>query len=208
MKKILFTFIALSFLVSCSSTKIVNSWKDPSTTLSSNQINKILFIALVKDESYRRVVEDKLVSLSKGKGVASYAYLTGSDPAKMDKADIEKRVKADGFNLVVIMRLLDVKQETRYVPGSGEMYGYNGMSGYGGYWGGYSYAAPMYYSPGYYTTDKKYMVETNVYSVEPNKLLWAGTTSSMNPTEINTTTEEIVNAVVENMKKEGFLLKQ
>ncbi len=87
------------------------------------------------------------------------------------------------------------------------MYGYNGMYGYGGYMGGYRYAAPMYYDPGYYTTDKKYLVETNVYSVDPNKLLWAGTTSTMNPTEIDTTTTEIVNAVVDNMKKEGFLLK-
>lgn len=204
MKKILFAFLVLSFLVSCSSTSIVNSWKDPSTTLSSNQIHKILFIALLKDESYRRQAEDKLVELSKGKGIASYAYFKG----EVTKDDMEQRVKTDGIDLVVIMRLADVQKETRYVPSSGDMYGYNGMYGYGGYWGGYSYAAPMYYSSGFYTTDKKYLVETNVYSVEQNKLLWAGTTSTMNPTEIDTTTTEIVNAVVENMKKEGFLLKQ
>jgi len=204
MKKILFTFIVLSFIVSCSSTSIVSSWKDPSTTLSSNQIHKILFIALLKDESYRRQVEDKLVSLSKGKGIASYAYIKGD----VTKANLEQHLKADSVDLVVLMRLSDVKKETRYVPGSTDMYGYNGMYGYGGYWGGYNYAAPMYYSPGYYTTDNKYLVETNVYSVEKDKLLWAGTTSSMNPTEIDTTTEEIVNAVVENMKKEGFLSKQ
>ncbi|MEI6705640.1 MAG: hypothetical protein WCK96_00745 [Methylococcales bacterium] len=203
MKKILFTFIALGLLVSCSSTSIVSSWKEPSTTLSSNQIHKILFIALLKDESYRRQAEDKLVSLSKGKGIASYAYMSSDST----KADLEQRVKADAIDLVVIMRLADVQKETRYVPGSSDMYGYNGMYGYGGYMGGYRYAAPMYYDPGYYTTDKKYLVETNVYSVDPNKLLWAGTTSTMNPTEIDTTTTEIVNAVVDNMKKEGFLLK-
>lgn len=198
--------MALSFLVSCSSTEIVSSWKDPATTISANQVDKILFIALVKDESYRRVVEDKLVALSNGKGIASYTFITGNNLTKTDKAAITQRLKADGTDLIVIMRLLDVKEESRYVPGSA-MNGYGGMPGYGGYWGGYGYAAPMYYTPGYYTIDKKYLVETNVYSAEQDKLLWSGTTSTMNPSKIETTTTEIVEAVIEKMKKEGFLLK-
>jgi hypothetical protein len=201
MKKIIFAILALSLLVSCTSTEIVSSWKDPATTISGNQIDKILFIALVKNESYRRVIEDKLVALSKGKGVASYTFVTGSNLTKTDKEAITQRLKADGIDLIVIMRLLDVKAETRYVPGSG-------MYGYGGYWGGYSYAAPMYYTPGYYTTDKKYLVETNVYSVKQDKLVWSGTTSSMNPSKIETTTAEIADAVIEKMTKEGFLLNK
>jgi hypothetical protein len=180
MKKILFAFLALSLLVSCTSTEIVSSWKEPATTISANQIDRILFIALVKNESYRRVIEDELVALSKGKGVASYTFVTGSNLTKTDKAGITQRLKADGIDLIVIMHLLDVKEETRYVPGSA-MPGYAGVPGYGGYWSGYGYAAPMYYNPGYYTKDKKFLVETNVYSVEQDKLLWSGTTSSMNP---------------------------
>jgi len=201
MKKIIFAIVALSILVSCTSTKIVSSWKDPGTTISGDQIDKILFIALVKDESFRRVVEDKLVALSHGKGLASYSMVTGNNLSKTDQASITQRLKADGVDLIVIMRLVDVKEETRYVPGSS-------MPGYGGYWGGYGYAAPMYYTPGYYTTDKKYLVETNVYSVEQDKLVWSGTTSSMNPSKIETTTAEIVDAVIEKMKEEGFLLNK
>jgi hypothetical protein len=206
MNKIIFTFLALNLLVSCSSTEIVSSWKDPATTISANQIHKILFIALVKNESYRRVIEDKLVALSKGKGLASYTFVTGSNLSKTGKEAITQRLKADNIDLIMIMRLVDVNEETRYVPGSA-MNSYGGMSGYGGYWGGYGYAAPIYYTPGYYTTDKKYLVETNVYSVEEDKLLWSGTTSSMNPSKIETTTAEIADAVIEKMKKEGFLLK-
>ena len=213
MKKIIFAIfaifaiVALSILVSCTSTKIVSSWKDPGTTISGDQIDKILFIALVKDESFRRVVEDKLVALSHGKGLASYSMVTGNNLSKTDQASITQRLKADGVDLIVIMRLVDVKEETRYVPGS-SMSGYGGMPGYGGYWGGYGYAAPMYYTPGYYTTDKKYLVETNVYSVEQDKLVWSGTTSSMNPSKIETTTAEIVDAVIEKMKEEGFLVNK
>ena len=205
MKKIFFAIIVLSFLASCTSTEIVSSWRDPETTISADQIDKILFIALVKNETYRRVVEDKLVALSKGKGIPSYTFVTGSNLSQTDKEAITQRLKADGVDLIVIMRLVDVKDETRYVPGS-TMSGYGGM-GYGGYWGGYGYAAPIYYTPGYYTTDKKYLVETNVYSVDQDKLVWSGTTSSMNPSKIDTTTAEIADAIIEEMKNEGFLLK-
>ncbi|MFZ2172047.1 MAG: hypothetical protein WAW61_20700, partial [Methylococcaceae bacterium] len=98
MKKIIFAFLALSLLVSCTSTEIVSSWKDPATTISGNEIDKILFIALVKNESYRRVVEDKLVALSKGKGVASYTFVTGDNLTKTDKEAITQRLKADGID--------------------------------------------------------------------------------------------------------------
>jgi len=43
--------------------------------------------------------------------------------------------------------------------------------------------------------------------VDQDKLVWSGTTSTMNPSKIDTTTAEIADAVIEKMTKEGFLLK-
>jgi hypothetical protein len=76
---------------------------------------------------------------------------------------------------------------------------------YGGYGRYYGYGASMYSSPGYYTTDKNYFVETMVYSIEPDKLLWTGTTKTVNPTKINKTINEIASVVSDKMKKDGFL---
>ena len=101
MKKIIFAFMALSLLVSCTSTEIVSSWKAPGITISAHQIDKVLFIALVKNETYRREIEDKLVSLSNGKGIASYTFITGSNLTKSDKA-------MDGFNPINKWTWLDV----------------------------------------------------------------------------------------------------
>ena len=96
------------------------------------------------------------------------------------------------------MRLADVEKETSYVPGTTSAY-------YGGYGRYYGYGAGMYSSPGYYTTDKNYFVETTVYSVEPDKLLWTGTTKTVNPTKIEKTVNEIADVVSDKMKKDGFL---
>ena len=101
------------------------------------------------------------------------------------------------------MRLKDVKEEPRYVPDTQTYGAYGGMGV--GYWGYYNYAAPIYRTSGFYTSDKHFLVETNVYSVAQSKLLWSGVTDSVNPSY--TATTRIAKAVVENMKKEGFLLE-
>jgi hypothetical protein len=44
-----------------------------------------------------------------------------------------------------------------------------------------------------------------VYSTTPNKLLWTGTTKSVNPSKIEKTVNEIATAVSERMKKDGFI---
>jgi predicted ferric reductase len=63
----------------------------------------------------------------------------------------------------------------------------------------------MYSTPGYYTTDKNYFVETTVYTVNPDKLVWTGTTKTVNPSKIEKMVSDIADLVSEKMKKDGFL---
>ena|SRR5882724_9539047 len=200
MKKLLPLFLVVALFISCEpSTKIVKSWHDPNTSVDIKSINKILVIGLIKDPSARRIVEDKLVSVMKVKGVQSYNYLTEDMTKDDDNGKLNQKLKSDGFNGVLIMRLLDVDKETTYVPGSstGPMYG--------SYYGYYRYAAPMYYNPGYYKTDKNFIVETTVYTTIPDKLVWSGTTKTVNPENFDKAIEDIAVAVGEKMKKDGFL---
>jgi len=98
------------------------------------------------------------------------------------------------------MRLADVEKDTYYVPGTTTGY-------YGGYGMYYGYGAGMYGSPGYYTTDKNYFVETTVYTINPSKLVWTGTTKTVNPDKINKTVNDIADIVTDKMRADGFLLK-
>jgi len=77
MRKIFSVFLTITIFISCEpSTKIVKSWHEPNSSVDIKGINKVLVLALVKDASARRIVEDKLVSIMKVKGVKSYDYLT------------------------------------------------------------------------------------------------------------------------------------
>ena len=199
MKKTLSVFMAIIVFVSCGpSTKIVKSWHEPNASVNIKNIKKVLVIGLIKDASARRIVEDKLVSMMKVHAVKSYDYLTDELTGENNK--LNEKLKSDSFDGVLIMRLVDVEKETTYVPGSTGYPGY-----YGSYYGYYRYAAPNYYSPGYYQTDKNYMVETTVYSVTPDKLIWSATTKTVNPDNFDRAIEEIATAVAEKMRQDGFV---
>jgi len=201
MRNLILLLIVISTLVSCGpSTKIEKSWMEPGASVTASAPNKVLMIAMVKDETSRRVIEDHLVKRASGTGVASYT-LVSTDMLKQASDEALKKIVTDGkFTHIILMRLADVEKETSYVPGTTTSF-------YGGYGRYYGYGAGMYSSPGYYTTDKNYFVETTVYSINPDKLLWTGTTKTVNPSKVEKTVNDIADVVAEKMKKDGFLKK-
>jgi len=170
------------------STKIEKTWTDPSFTPATVQsYKKILVMGLLKDESTRRIAEDKMVAAFKNvTAVQSYSYL---QPADTIRSEVEDKLKKDGFDGVVIMRLADVDKSVSYVPGTG----------YGG-WYGYRYS-----SPGYYQEDKTFYVETNFYSLPETKLLWSGTTSSLNPNKLDRTLDDVINTLKGQLQKQKLI---
>lgn len=194
MRHLILSALVIAALASCGpSTKIEKSWMEPGASVSPAASNKTLVVAMVKDETSRRVIEDQLAKRIGGGAVSSYTIMpTGSEDA------LKQKVTEGNFTHILLMRLADIEKETSYVPGTTTGY-------YGGYGRYYGYGYGMYSTPGYYTTDKNYFVETTVYSVSPDKLLWTGTTKSVNPSKIEKAVNEIADAVTEKMKKDGFI---
>lgn len=153
---------------------------------------------MVKDETSRRVIEDQL-SKRLGNGAVSSYTIVSSEMLKGASEDaLRQKVTEGNFTHILLMRLADIEKETSYVPGTTTSF-------YGGYGRYYGYGAGMYSTPGYYTTDKNYFVETTVYTVNPDKLVWTGTTKTVNPSKLDKAVNEIADAISEKMKKDGFL---
>jgi len=195
MRNFLFTGCIL-LLVACStSTKIEKSWTDPSVNPATiKPFEKILFVVLVKDESTRRIAEDRLVKQSGGRGVASYTFLKPGD-SKENEKEIAERLRQNGFDGAVVMRLANVEKNATYTPGNS----------YGGWYSYYWLAYPGYDNTGYYSTDKIYYIETNIYSLDANKLLWSGVTSTINPAKTEKVVDEITTVIKNKLKEEGLM---
>jgi hypothetical protein len=194
--KHVFSLGFLVFLVACGpSTQLTKSWTDPDINASNwKPFKKVLVLALIKDEGTRRIAEDKMAAQLPGRAVQSYSYLTTADT---DDAKVIARMISDGFDGLVVMQLANVNKTETYVPGT--MYGGWRGGWYGGGYGG------VYGSPGYVETDQTYNITTNVYSVSPEKLLWSGTTSSLNPSKLSGTLDDIIATIKAQLQKEGLV---
>ncbi|TPG45054.1 DUF4136 domain-containing protein [Flavobacterium pectinovorum] len=210
MKKHLILLMAIIVLSGCgSNTSIVNSWRDPKITVAQEHFKKVLVVVLVKDEASRRVAENRIAA-SNPIFKTSYQYLNEST-SQLTKEQKLKILQDENFDGVITMRLVSQDKETTYVPGTytGMYYGgfdgmYTGMYGYGfGNW--YGMYSPNFYDPGYYQETTSYMVETNIFSLKENKLIWTGTTKSDYVTDLGQTVDAIMQAVVQEMKKDGSL---
>lgn len=192
--------IVILTLSSCSSTKIASTWREPNKEISLKKLKKVLVVALFKDETSRRKAEDQMVGYFYGKAVASYDYLDKNMSEKNEEA-IREKIKNDDFDGAVTMRLLDVDKE--------EVYSRDNILTYPSYYrnfSGYYYRNWGYYSnPGYYLTTKTYTVETNVFSIKEDKIIWSGITKTTDPSGVAKMTEEIGKAVFNEMVKVGFI---
>jgi hypothetical protein len=203
MKKLILSLLIFSSIVSCSPvTKIEKSWMEPGAKVTPGPENKVLIIAMVKDETSRRVIEDELAKRIKSSSTVSYMTLSDEMLRTANNEVLGQIITKGNFTHILMMRLADIEKETSYVPGTTSM-GY-----YGGYYGYYGYGAHMYTSPGYYTTDKNYFIETTIYSVSPDKLLRTATTKTVNPSKIEKAVNEIADVVIAKMKEDGFIPKK
>ncbi len=181
--------ILIAIFAGCSpATKVTKSWTDPSLTPDeAGKFKKVLVVASLKDDPSRRITEDKLVSeIIQMQGVQSYSYITISDTIQNK---LEERMKADGFDCILLVRLADVEKNLSYTPGTS----------YGG-WYGY-----RYYDEGYYSEDKTFYIETNFYDFPQNKLLWSCVTSTLNPTKLDSTLDQIIYAIRNELKAKGLI---
>ena len=194
---------ALAGLLGCASTSFVSTWKEPLDGPIDFQGKRVAAIVIHPDSSLRRAAENELArELSKRgvQGVAAYTLYQGEPP--QDEAAARKILQDAKIDGAVVMHPKGTEKELSYNPGTGPWYSGPYYGSFYGYWG-YGWGAS--YSPGYLRTDTIVYVETLVYSVTQDKLLWAGQSKTTNPSDVAKFVRELTSAAASEMKKAGFI---
>ena len=200
--------VSLWILTACSpSTEITASWKNPD---NREKKANILIAALTHDMAAKATVERELeTALKKTKlDVTKSATLFApnfTDNISKDKAVLLSKIRENGNDAILTITLLDQQTDTRYVPGSATYaptvrYGF-----YGGFYSYYNYYYPTVYDPGYYTQDKTYFLESNLYDADTEALLWSAQSQTYNPTNLDQFAEEFAKITVARLKSEGLI---
>lgn len=207
MKKILLSAATAIVLFSCSSTKLISSWK--AKDASVNKYDKVLVIAITgsKDREIRQSVEQAMAQRLQEAGITAVTAMDQYGPKKFDKLSEEAAVKMvsdNGFDAVMVIALVDKNNQRNYTPAYTTNTPVAVMRG--GRW--YPYYSVLYdrtYTPGYYTTSTNYTLEANFYATKGDKLEYSAQAKSFDPGSASTLASDFSKTVIEDMKKKAVV---
>lgn len=189
--------VSLVATASCyHSTQLAATWHEPNP--QPIDFKKMVTVFVAKDQAMRRSVEDKLAS-EFANAVPSYRVLSAT-PDSADRTEILQRFRREGFDGAIIMRVTNVSLETTYVPGT---YWYDSPYTFGGYWQ-LAWAYP--YDPGYIAADQVVTVETEIYSLTHDKLIFAARSETTNPQSAGHLTNSVIRHVMEQLRKDRLVV--
>ena len=198
--------MSLTLLVACATnTTLTSTWKAPGAQAINLTGKSIGAVFITNTESQRRSGENALasdLSARGARGFGTYHLLPGEQ--HLDGETAEARLRAAGASAVVFMRVVGKDQRITYTPGTVVTPPYRGFRPY---WG---FGWRTVYQPGTVQTDTTVSVETLVYSLpagETSQLLWASTSRTANPADLNALVRQVAAATAREMASAGLLAR-
>lgn len=193
--------LALLLAACGSGTELVTTWRPQDAQPVSAAGRRIATVLITDDVASRHAGEDALaqeLARMGAVGVPSYSILHDVQPAHDEQT--RAQLAAAGIDGVVVMRVISAET---HITGDGA---YWDVPSYRSFWHYWDYGWGAVYAPGYLSTDTQVMTETLVYSLQPDKLLWAGTSETFNPSSVRSAVRHIAHEVAEKMYKQGVLV--
>lgn len=191
-------------LLSCTNTKLSQSWVEPDNKKSYNDL---LIIGIGESQQTRRAYESYFVEelrTNSTEAEASYKLIKSSE--KIERDTVQKATKGLGIDGVIMTHLVAADEETVYRQGTGYAYGGHGRYGRGMY-GYYPRVNSYVHSPGYYTTHKSYSLETNLYDITTEELVWSARSSSFSPESVDEVIVDMTKLLIKDLKAKNLINK-
>jgi hypothetical protein len=189
--------IIVLLLAACSTTEIVNSWQAPDAEIDKDKLNKVLVAVLAESDATRRASEDRMAGFHPS---FKQSYTLFPNPeTTADELKCQSLLEKEGVDGIIVVRMLKVGEEQTFIPSNPGVPYWGGW--HGRYWGAYN-------QPGYYRTDLMYTIETNVFSLRSDKLLWTGLSTTMNPGRFDRAIQEVIEASYKKMKSDGLFVEK
>jgi len=180
-------------MVACShTTQMTDLYRDPGVT--SLKFDRVAAIALTDDAQMRRTVEDEMVQQIGPKAVAANTILSADDYKSADAVRAKlQSLKIDG---AVVLSLLSIGEEP-IDPQGGMSDSQKSFSGYYGHGGG----------GGVYAYENVARLQTQIFSVPDNKLLWSAATKTFEPKDAKQMIAATAAQIRSELQKDGLVQK-
>ena len=160
---------------------------------------------MLNDPKARHRAEDALakeITALGAQGVAMYTIAPSGVTPKEGETQTRAIVEAAGAKGLVVMRPVDVNHRTVNTATQ------SSASTYGGYWGGYygiGWNDPWIEFNPDTQTDLVITIETFVFSLPQNKLVWTGTTETINPRNAESFVHTLATETAKELQRLGLV---
>ena len=191
----LYAVVALS---GCA-TGLVSSWKAPDAEPFRMRGEKVAAVVMANDQAIRLAGEEALArELSARSRRRADVHAARRCRSGRSEGTAAERAGVVG---VVVLRPVRVDKEILSTLISSDPV-------YGGFWGGYyGHGWGSAWSAAEIRTDTIIIVETLVYSLHQNKLVWSGQSKTTNPANLNRLIENTAKQVGDELVRQGLLTK-
>jgi len=187
-------FSLVFLIVSCAGTELTH--KQVNEAYIGKPVSNILVIAITGNEDSRRSFERNFVAQLKSVGVVAIS----SEEAIPMPPDLELKKEAilNAINqfeneAVIITRLINEETKEAYTRGG---YAYRDFYGY------YSYYA---HAPGYSSTSTTLQLETNLYDVKTEELIWSGRSKTWSNDSKGQIINDVIKVVINDLKNDKLI---
>ncbi len=198
--------VAAAALTSCATTTTFQStWRSPDARPLHLTGRKVVAVFISNNATFRRRAEDALareINARGAEGVPAYTVISDDDVRNQEEA--RSKFEKFGFSGAVVMRIVGSETQYTYEPTTVWV-----RPHYHHFWGGYwGWGWNTVWAPSYLSVDKIVKVETLVYSLDQDQLVWAGVSRTVDPRQVDNFIAELSSAVSEQMVKDGLLAKR
>jgi hypothetical protein len=164
---------------------------------------KVAALVITNDDSLRVAGEESLVRELNARGIPAVATYRIAPKEELRRAETAKpwfeKANLEG---VVALRPVSAVTEPTYSSDTWVTTNYSTL------WGYYGYGWGTVYVLGSAQKQTAVVVETTVYSVPRNQLLWAAVSETKNARDLRAFVEELVKESVKEMQKQGLARSQ
>ena len=193
----LFSFVFL--IISCAGTELTHKQLDEA--YKGKPVSNILVIAITGNEANRRSFERKFVSQLKAAGVEAIS----SEEAIPMTADLELKKEAiiNAVNqfkndAVIITHLIEREEKEAFTRSDEADRGYYGFY-HSRYMGSYAR------DPGYSNVRKTIRLETNLYDVKTEKLIWSGQSKTISRDSKDQIINDVIKVVIKDLQNSKLI---
>lgn len=177
-------------------------WKSPDAAQVSFAGKKIAALVITQDDSLRVSGEESLVTELTARGLQAVATYRIAPKEELQSAD-RARGWFEKANVEGVVALRPVSSEKRI--------SYNDSlwlsPSYNTFWGYYGYGYSSVVVIGGVDKDTVITVETLIFSVARNQLMWAGVSETRNPKTLQRFVADLVKETVKELQKQGLARK-